>query len=91
MIPPVASPPHNLQRVLADVFLEDTEDQQSPSSSPLPELPFPKAAPSNSLLARQARTFICSLRLLQLDMSHNSDRLLLLYSSDCDLRQLASA
>ncbi|KAL3137852.1 hypothetical protein ABBQ38_005105 [Trebouxia sp. C0009 RCD-2024] len=49
---PEPSPADNLQRVLADLFLEDRRFQPDPfpASQPLPELHLPKTAPSNSLL-----------------------------------------
>ena len=63
--PPVASPPHNLQKVLADVFQEDlpreegvetagtgVRSQKAPRD--LSHLHFPKTAPADSLLVRQA-------------------------------------
>ena len=65
LTPPVASPPHNLQRVLADVFQEDppreervetagsgVRSQKAPQD--LSHLHFPKTAPADSLLVRQA-------------------------------------
>ncbi len=63
--PPAASPPDNLQMVLADVFQEDppreegvetagngVRSQKAPQD--LPHLHFPKTAPADSLLVRQA-------------------------------------
>ena len=49
-IPPDASPPENLQRVIADVFQEEQE-HAAPSQG---GLQFPKTAPPESLLVRQA-------------------------------------
>ena len=58
LVPPDPSPPENLQSVLADVFLEDSQYQQNPfpfpASQPLPNLHLPKTAPPHSLLVRQA-------------------------------------
>lgn len=55
-VAPDPSPEENLQNVLADVFLEDTQHQRNPfpPSQPLPDLHLPKTAPPNSLLVRQA-------------------------------------
>ncbi len=59
LIPPKASPAHNLQRVLADVFQEDQPSGQNPppdsqGAPHAPQLHFPKTAPPESLLVRQA-------------------------------------
>ncbi|KAL3150565.1 hypothetical protein ABBQ32_000377 [Trebouxia sp. C0010 RCD-2024] len=65
VVEPEPSPADNLQRVLADLFLEDPRFQPDPfpASQPLPELHLPKTAPSNSLLVRQA-CLLCHLTLL---------------------------
>ncbi len=65
LTPPEASPPHNLQRVLADLFQDDSpraervetagsgvQSQKAPQD--LSHLHFPKTAPADSLLVRQA-------------------------------------
>ncbi|DBA79153.1 TPA: hypothetical protein ACH3X1_008985 [Trebouxia sp. C0004] len=70
LTPPVASPPHNLQRVLADVFQEDpsrpervetagsgVRSQKAPKD--LSHLHFPKTAPADSLLVRLALHVMC--------------------------------
>lgn len=67
LIPPEASPAHNLQRVLADVFQEEPAGQQAgecgPPSQAAPQHPlhlnFPKTAPTDSLLVRQAGLLTC--------------------------------
>ncbi|DBB12764.1 TPA: hypothetical protein ACH3X3_005536 [Trebouxia sp. C0006] len=68
--PPAASPPDNLQMVLADVFQEDppreegvetagngVRSQKAPQD--LPHLHFPKTAPADSLLVRLALHVMC--------------------------------
>ncbi len=65
LTPPVASPPDNLQMVLADVFQEDPPREEEVKTAgsgvwsqkapqDLPHLHFPKTAPADSLLVRQA-------------------------------------
>lgn len=54
LVPPEPSPPENLQSVLADVFLDQHQQNPFPASQPLPNLHLPKTAPPHSLLVRQA-------------------------------------